>query len=89
MSRPTRRRFLQGATLGTASLTVPTFLYGCSKSSGAVVASATAAPPANPFLTWFGIDEAMAAAEAAAFWSDHAPRSAPAAPGRPPVRWCR
>ncbi|MCO4772136.1 MAG: TldD/PmbA family protein, partial [Deltaproteobacteria bacterium] len=59
MSRPTRRRFLQGATLGTASLTVPTFLYGCSKSSGAVVASATAAPPANPFLTWFGIDEAM------------------------------
>ncbi len=59
MPKPTRRRFLAGATLGTASLTMPGFLAGCVKSSGAPVASATATPPANPFLDWFGIDEAV------------------------------
>lgn len=58
-TKPSRRRFLQGASLGTAALTMPGFLAGCTKSTGAVVASATATLPDNPFLTWFGIDEAV------------------------------
>jgi len=58
-----RRTFLQGATAGSAILTVPGFLAGCAKSqqTGATstpAALTTAPPPANPFETWFGIDEA-------------------------------
>ena len=57
-----RRRFIKGATVGTASLWVPAWLSGCVK-SGAAVATTTAPlasdepVPANPFLDWFGVDE--------------------------------
>ena len=54
-----RRRFLQGAALGTATLTLPGFLVGCGSKAAVAVASGEAPAPANPFLTWFGVDEAM------------------------------
>ena len=54
-----RRRFLQGAALGTATLTLPGFLVGCGSKEAVAVASGAAEAPANPFLTWFGVDEAM------------------------------
>ena len=60
MSDITRRKFLRtsavGAAAGTAVLTMPAFLAACRTGSG----SATMPPPptANPFMTWFGIDEA-------------------------------
>src|SRR6187402_939285 len=51
-----RRRFLYGAGAGTALLTMPKFLMGCAKQGAATL---PAPPPANPFLAWFGVDEAM------------------------------
>jgi TldD protein len=51
-----RRRFLYGAGAGTALLTLPKFLMGCAKQGAATL---PAPPPANPFFTWFGVDEAM------------------------------
>lgn len=51
ISKIDRRHFLQSAAVGSAILTAPHFLthYG----------QALANIGANPFLTWFGIDEAM------------------------------
>jgi TldD protein len=51
-----RRWFLGAAGAGTALLTMPQFLAGCSKSATSTLPTAT---PANPFMAWFGIDEAM------------------------------
>jgi TldD protein len=51
-----RRRFLHAAGAGTALLTMPQFLVGCAKQGASTV---PAAPPINPFLAWFGVDEAM------------------------------
>ena len=52
-----RRDFLWGSAAGAATLSMPGFLAGCVKTG--VSAASSAPPPANPFLTWFGIDEAM------------------------------
>lgn len=50
-----RREFLGGMAAGSAVLTMPAFLAGC----GTNKAITTAAPaPANPFLEWFGVDQA-------------------------------
>jgi TldD protein len=50
-----RREFLGGIAAGSAVLTMPAFLSGC----GVSPAVTTAQPiPGNPFLTWFGVDEA-------------------------------
>ena len=51
-----RRRFLHYAGAGTALLTMPQFLASCAK-NGASTLPPTA--PANPFMAWFGVDEAM------------------------------
>jgi TldD protein len=51
-----RRRFLQAAGAGTALLTMPQFLAGCAKNGASTLPAVT---PENPFLAWFGIDEAM------------------------------
>jgi len=49
-----RREFLGGMAAG-AILTMPAFLSGC----GVTPATTVAGPvPENPFLTWFGVDEA-------------------------------
>lgn len=55
-----RRRFVQG----TGALTLPGFLVGCGhrQAQRAAIAPATTATPANPFATWFGIDEQRIAA---------------------------
>ncbi|WP_295406542.1 hypothetical protein [uncultured Thiocystis sp.] len=49
-----RRHFLATGTAGLASLTLPTFLHAQPQATDL---STTA--PANPFLDWFGIDEAV------------------------------
>src|SRR6187549_3421312 len=51
-----RRRFLSAAGAGTALLTMPQFLVGCAKQGAATLQNPT---PTNPFLAWFGVDEAM------------------------------
>ncbi len=51
-----RRRFLHAAGAGTALLTMPQFLAGCGKQAAATLPGN---PPANPFMAWFGVDEAM------------------------------
>jgi TldD protein len=58
MFNPDRRQLLQGLGAGVSLLTMPSFLAGCAR-AGAPVASAVAPLPANPFLTWFDLDEAM------------------------------
>ncbi|HEX5765869.1 MAG TPA: DNA gyrase modulator, partial [Woeseiaceae bacterium] len=67
-----RRQFLGGMAAGSAILTMPAFLSGCGVSPA--VTPATPAPE-NPFLTWFGVDEAAIAqvmAELAANGADAA-----------------
>ncbi len=54
ISNLSRRRFLEAAAAGTAILTMPRFLAGCPK-----VASPPVILPTNPFLEWFGIDQAL------------------------------
>ncbi|HEU0032172.1 MAG TPA: TldD/PmbA family protein [Kofleriaceae bacterium] len=53
-----RRRFLHAAGAGTALLAMPQFLAGCSR-NGASSTTLPATTPENPFLAWFGVDEAM------------------------------
>jgi TldD protein len=50
-----RREFLGGVAAGSAILTMPAFLTGCGVTSATTTATAT---PENPFLTWFGMDQA-------------------------------
>jgi TldD protein len=50
-----RREFLGGMAAGSAILTMPAFLSGCGVSPAIATAAAT---PENPFLTWFGVDQA-------------------------------
>jgi len=67
-----RRDFLATAAAGTAVLTVPGFLAGCGVQQATLVAGAT---PVNPFMEWFGVDEATVArvmAELAANGADTA-----------------
>jgi TldD protein len=50
-----RREFLGGMAAGSAVLTMPAFLAGCGVNKAITPA---AAPPENPFLEWFGVDQA-------------------------------
>jgi TldD protein len=50
-----RRQFLGGMAAGTAILTMPAFLSGCGVQQATRITKPT---PRNPFLTWFGVDEA-------------------------------
>jgi TldD protein len=53
-----RRQFLGGMAAGSAVLTMPAFLAGCGVAPAVRTAEAT---PENPFLTWFGVDQATIA----------------------------
>ena len=53
-----RREFVGGLAAGSALLTMPAFLQGCGVQSASKVAVAT---PDNPFMTWFGVDQATTA----------------------------
>jgi len=53
----TRRGFLHAAGAGTAIVTMPQFLAACGR--GAAKATTPTPAPTNPFLEWFGIDEAV------------------------------
>src|SRR5210317_1754806 len=50
-----RRQFLGGMAAGTTILTMPAFLQGCGVQTATTVSGAT---PENPFMTWFGVDQA-------------------------------
>jgi TldD protein len=54
-----RRKFLHTAALGMGALSMPRFLAGCARQLPPEASSATAALPTDPFLTWFGIDQAV------------------------------
>ena len=56
MRSPTRRQFIGASAAGVCMLSMPRFLAGCGKT--APVESAVSVTPANPFLAWFGIDQA-------------------------------
>jgi TldD protein len=51
-----RREFLGRIAAGGAVLSMPAFLAGCGVAS---VAAVPKAEPQNPFLDWFGVDEAI------------------------------
>ena len=53
-----RRDFLGHMAAGSAIVSMPAFLSGCGVQQAAQVAAPT---PDNPFMTWFGIDEATIA----------------------------
>jgi TldD protein len=53
-----RREFIGSMAAGSAILTMPAFLQGCGVQGATAVATAT---PDNPFMTWFGVDQATAA----------------------------
>jgi len=55
----TRRRFLEGAAAGLGALTAPRFLVGCAPQLPPEALAAGGSAPSNPFLEWFGIDEAL------------------------------
>ncbi len=67
-----RREFLKHAGAGSVLVAMPPFLAGC----GVMPATDLGpAPPANPFLDWFGIDQAMMSrvmSELTARGADHA-----------------
>ncbi|MBT8444499.1 MAG: TldD/PmbA family protein, partial [Gammaproteobacteria bacterium] len=52
-----RRDFLGHMAAGSAVLTMPAFLSGCGVQSATAISQAT---PDNPFMTWFGVDQATA-----------------------------
>jgi TldD protein len=54
-----RRAFLGTAGAGLAAVSMPAFVAGCARDRAVSPAAAVdAAVPANPFQTWFGVDEA-------------------------------
>ena len=53
-----RRDFLGRMAAGSAILTVPGFLTGCGIQQATAVADST---PENPFMDWFGVDQATVA----------------------------
>ena len=53
-----RRAFLGHMAAGSAIITMPGFLQGCGVQSATVLGQAT---PDNPFMTWFGVDQAATA----------------------------
>ncbi len=53
-----RRDFLGTVAAGSAIVTMPGFLSGCGVQTATAIASAT---PENPFMDWFGVDQAVVA----------------------------
>ncbi len=53
-----RRQFLGRVAAGSAVLTMPAFLSGCGVQKATAIADQT---PENPFMDWFGVDEATTA----------------------------
>ena len=53
-----RRDFLGSVAAGSAIITMPGFLSGCGIQTATAIASAT---PENPFMEWFGVDQAVVA----------------------------
>jgi len=53
-----RREFLGRVAAGSAVLTMPAFLSGCGVQKATAIADQT---PENPFMDWFGVDEATTA----------------------------
>jgi TldD protein len=53
-----RRQFLGHMAAGSAVLTVPAFLNGCSIQQATTMVDPT---PENPFMDWFGVDQATVA----------------------------
>ena len=53
-----RRDFLGHMAAGSAVLTMPAFLSGCGVQTATAISQAT---PENPFMTWFGVDQATTA----------------------------
>ncbi len=53
-----RREFLGSMAAGSAILTMPAFLQGCGVQGPTAVSRAA---PENPFMTWFGVDQATTA----------------------------
>jgi len=53
-----RREFLGRMAAGSAILTVPGFLTGCGVQQATAIADPT---PENPFMDWFGVDQATVA----------------------------
>ncbi len=53
-----RRDFLGSVAAGSAIITMPGFLTGCGVQTATAIASAT---PDNPFMEWFGVDQAVVA----------------------------
>ncbi len=53
-----RREFLGRMAAGSAILTVPSFLTGCGIQQAMAIADPT---PENPFMSWFGVDQATVA----------------------------
>jgi TldD protein len=53
-----RRDFLGHMAVGSAVVTMPAFLSGCGVNQATQIAAPT---PENPFMAWFGIDEATIA----------------------------
>ena len=78
-----RREFLGHMAAGSAILTVPAFLNGCSVQQATAVAEPM---PDNPFMDWFGVDQATVArvmaeltangADAADLYFQHARKNA-------------
>lgn len=75
MSPWSRRSFLQTAATGTAVVTAPAWLLACGPKAAQPVAAAAAPLPDDPFLAWFGVDDAVlrqVLAELSARGADHA-----------------
>ena len=53
-----RREFLGRMAAGSAVLSMPAFLSGCGVQQATAIADQ---PPENPFMDWFGVDEATIA----------------------------
>ena len=51
-----RREFLRRIAAGSAFVTMPAWLQGCGTQTADLLAPN---PPDNPFLDWFGIDDAQ------------------------------
>jgi len=53
-----RRDFLGSVAAGSAIITMPGFLTGCGVQTATAIATAA---PENPFMEWFGVDQAVVA----------------------------
>jgi len=53
-----RRDFLGTVAAGSAIITMPGFLSGCGVQTATAISAAT---PENPFMDWFGVDQAVVA----------------------------